>query len=132
MRTFALLLLLLPGALAQPKLIPKDEDDIRALIREEAKKVNERRANPVWSERGPFVYVVHSVELVAADVALADADGGTSGAFPETHGHIFIAVRRDGKWKIARHVQLCPRAAPPMPLAAAPQPGERGSSDCPN
>jgi hypothetical protein len=132
MRTFALLFLLLSPALAQPKLTPKDEDDIRALIREEAKKVNARSANPVWSERGPFVYVVHSVEPVAADVALADADGGTSGAFPETHGHIFIAVRSDGRWKIARHVQLCPRAAPVIPLAAASQHAERGSSDCPN
>jgi hypothetical protein len=131
MRTLALLLLLSAGAPAQPKLTPKDESDIRTAIEERAKIDNQKGTGEVWTERGPLVYRVRTIEPLTADVATAEADGVRTGAFSEHRDYTFIMMRSHGHWTVAKRIAACPPSgiqlicgsarSRPQPLSESPQ-----------
>jgi hypothetical protein len=107
MRTLALLLLLPAWAAAQPKLTPKDEIEIRTAIEERAKKDNRKGTGEVWSERGPLIYRVRKIEPLAADVATAETEGVRT-PYGERHQYVFIMLRSQGQWNVAKRLEVCP------------------------
>jgi hypothetical protein len=107
MRTIALLLVLLPAcAVAQPKLTPKDESEIRKAIKELAMNENQKGTGEVWSERGPVIYRVRTIELLAADVATAETEGVRT-PFGERHQFVFIMLRSGGHWTLGKRLTVC-------------------------
>jgi hypothetical protein len=106
---FALLLLLVHGAVAQIKLSQQDESDIRAVIEAQAKKENEGPSDQMWSERGPHVYAIRRIEAVAENVATVDVIDARTGSFPITRDYVFIMRRTHGAWMIFRKIAVSPR-----------------------
>jgi hypothetical protein len=104
MRIAAILLLLASGVLAQPALTPKDQETIRKVIDENLRKLYQAGSGEIWSERGPWVVTVASSELLAPDVAIADADAVRTGTFLERIRYTFILKRTVGQWKIVRRI----------------------------
>ena len=125
MRSLGLLLLPL-RALA---LTPKDESDIRTAIQEYAKIENQQDTGNVWSERGPVTYRIRKIEPVTDDVALAETEGGRTGAFSERLPFLFVMLRSHGQWTVVKRVQV---GSPVrlMPICAGPRFWACGSWGC--
>jgi hypothetical protein len=105
MTTLVLLTLLL-------QLSPKDQSEIRKAIELRAIEENEKGSREIWSERGPRIYHVQSVEGISPDVATADAEGNRPGTFPDRRDYVFILARANGQWKIVRRMEVLRRPAP--------------------
>jgi hypothetical protein len=99
-------------------LTPRDEADIRRAIKEQAMKDNVKGSGQVWSERGPVVYRIRTIEELADNVAAADADGARTGTFPELARYTFILAKKNGGWDVVRRIPVC--AAPGFQLLEEP------------
>src|SRR4051794_37629692 len=98
MRVITVFLLLCGCLIAQPKLTPQDESEIRAVIEERAKEENQRGSGDVWSERLPLMSRVKRRGPISQDVATADADSTRTGAYFQGVQYVFILRRTNGRW----------------------------------
>jgi hypothetical protein len=110
MRILALLLLLSACASAQAVLTAEDEHQIRAVIKEFA--ANDNDSDHIWHVRGPLTYNVRTIEALVTDAATADAEGVRNGSRTERRQFTFILTRTNGKWNIAKRIQVCEGIAP--------------------
>jgi hypothetical protein len=135
MRTLALLVLLSPCILAQTPLTapltPKDRSEIRTAIEEQAKQENLKPSVEIWSERGPRIYHVRTIEPIAANVATTEADGVRTGAFSERGQYLFILTRTNGRWSITKRIQVCDGPGLKL-ICGSPRSSGPGSSGCLN
>jgi len=113
MKPIAMLLLACASLPAAVPLSTHDEAEIRIAIDEWAKLENSKDTGEVWTERGPAVYRIRTIEGITREVALVDATGGRTGPFPDVGKVLFVMLRDVRAWKVVRKARV---AGPKGPL----------------